>query len=442
MAARSGYRHDMDKKRLEVARLYHRFGFGPRPGEFAKSLADGVALTREKLLTVPTIDAGLSAIPEPQITDLGPRPKPNTPEVVPFAIGIRNQSEKLFLWWLDRMVLGDHGLTERMTWFWHGHWATSISKVNHSLPMYKQNSTFRKNALGDFNQLAQEMLLDGALQYWLDGQDSTVKSPNENLSRELMELFTLGVNRYTEDDVKALARILTGYQVVNSSGTVRFNPKRHDSSAVTLLGTTTVFTGESVINFLVSQQDCQKFISERLWYRFISSSNPMPANFSAVAAFSSRDISSAVKAMAGDPSMQDPKFAQVKSPVEWFASVCRALELTPSQLTTTKQLNNYLSKLGQIPFSPPNVGGWPADEAWLSSASAQYRIAFATWLVKQSSLRGLLEFPESRRLVDSANWLGVAEWSTRTQLALRNSLSNPREFAILALCSPEYVVSA
>jgi hypothetical protein len=132
----------------------------------------------------------------------------------------------------------------------------------------------------------------------------------------------------------------------------------------------------------------------------------------------------------------------VKSPVEWFASACRALELTPSQLTTTKQLNNYLSKLGQIPFSPPNVGGWPADEAWLSSASAQYRIAFATWLVKQSSLRGLLELPQSRRLVDSADWLGVAEWSARTQLALRNSLSDPREFAILAICSPEYVVSA
>jgi hypothetical protein len=88
------------------------------------------------------------------------------------------------------------------------------------------------------------------------------------------------------------------------------------------------------------------------------------------------------------------------------------------------------------------VGGWPADEAWLSSASAQYRIDFATWLVKQSSLRGLLEFSESRRLVESANWLGVGEWSTRTQLALRSSISNPRDFAILALCSPEYVVSA
>jgi uncharacterized protein (DUF1800 family) len=432
----------MDKKRLEIARLYHRFGFGPRPGEFAKSMSEGVVQTREKLLTVPAIDTGLSSIAEPPITDLGPRPKPNTPEVVPFAIGMRNQTERLFLWWLDRMVLGDHGLTERMTWFWHGHWATSISKVNHAMPMYKQNNTFRKHALGNFNQFAQEMLLDGALQYWLDGQESTVKSPNENLSRELMELFTLGVNRYTEDDVKALARILTGYQVVNTSGTVKFNPKRHDSGAVTFLGTTKSFTGEAVIDFLVARQDCQKFIPERLWYRFISSANPMPANFSAVEAFSSRDISSAVKAMAADQSMQDPKFAQVKSPVEWFASACRALELTPSQLTTTSKLNNYLSKLGQIPFSPPSVGGWPADEAWLSSASAQYRIDFATWLVKQSSLRGLLEFSESRRLVESANWLGVGEWSTRTQLALRSSISNPRDFAILALCSPEYVVSA
>jgi uncharacterized protein (DUF1800 family) len=104
-------------------------------------------------------------------------------------------------------------------------------------------------------------------------------------------------------------------------------------------------------------------------------------------------------------------------------------------------LINYLDKLGQVPFLPPNVGGWPAAEAWLSSATAQYRIAFATWLIKQSTLRGLIEIPVSSRVLKSADWLGVAEWSPRTTAALRNSLADPAQFALLALCSPEFIVS-
>ncbi|ASY15342.1 DUF1800 domain-containing protein [Candidatus Planktophila sulfonica] len=432
----------MNTKRMEIARLHQRFGFGPRPGEFAASLKMGVEKSRSALTTIPASDPGADAIAEPVLTDLGPRPKPNSADVVPFALGMRNQSEKLSLWWLDRMALSNHGLSEKMTWFWHGHWATSITKVDYPLTMFKQNQTLRKYALGNFNEMSRAMLNDGALQFWLDGQDSTAKAPNENLARELMELFILGVDRYTEDDVKALAKVLTGYQVVKSNGTVTFNPKRHDSSAVTLLGTNRVFTGESVVDYLVARDDCPKFIAERFWYRFISSTEPMPANFSAVKALSSRNISQGVLAMTNDSALKDARFALVKSPVEWFISACRALELTPSLLEKPAQLNGFLNKLGQIPFSPPNVGGWPAGEAWLSSASAQYRISFATWLVKQSSLRGLLEISEDRRVMQSADWLGVAEWSARTQAALRNSVSNPQEFAVLALCSPEYVVSA
>jgi uncharacterized protein (DUF1800 family) len=95
-----------------------------------------------------------------------------------------------------------------------------------------------------------------------------------------------------------------------------------------------------------------------------------------------------------------------------------------------------------VPFNPPNVGGWPAGGSWLSSATAQYRIAFAAWLIKQSKLRGLLEIPVNSRALKSADWLGVSEWSPRTQSTLRASLSDPAQFALLALCSPEFIVSA
>ena len=432
----------MNAQRLETSRLLNRFGFGPRPGEYAQALKDGVEATRAKVLTVPAVDLGAAKVVVPEITDLGPRPKPNTKEIVPFSIAMRYQIQQMTMWWLDRMAASDHGLTEKMTWFWHGHWATSVQKLNYAMPMYVQNKTLRANCLGNFATMTKAMINDGALQFWLDGQDNTVKAPNENLGRELMELFTLGVGRYTEDDVKNISRSLTGYQVVRSSGAVTINQNRRDKNPVTLLGTTAVFTGDSLSDFLVAREDCATFISERLWYRFISSTEPMPANFSAKKAFASRDISAAVGAMASDSAMRDEKNDLVKAPVEWFIAACRALELTPSALKTPAQLINYLDKLGQVPFSPPNVGGWPAAEAWLSSASAQYRIAFATWLIKQSDLRALKEIPVGSRVLKSADWLGVAEWSPRTHSTLRASLSDPAQFALLALCSPEFIVSA
>jgi len=432
----------MNSQNLEISRLFHRFGFGPRPGEYAQALADGVEVTRTKLLTVPAVDAGLAKVVEPEITDLGPRPKPNTKEIVPFAIAMRYQTQQMVVWWLDRMAQADHGLTEKMTWFWHGHWATSIEKLNYALPMFKQNKTLRTYCLGNFKDMTRAMINDGALQFWLDGQDSTVKAPNENLGRELMELFTLGVGRYTEDDVKNISRALTGYQVARSSGTVTINQNRRDKNPVTLLGTTAVFTGDSLADFLVARDDSAKFIAERLWYRFVSSTEDMPDSFTAKNAFANRDISAAVAAMARDAAMRDEKYALVKSPVEWFIAACRALELTPSALKTPAQMINFLEKLGQVPFSPPNVGGWPAGEAWLSSATAQYRISFATWLIKQSELRILKSLTPAQRLQQSANWLGVPEWSPRTKAALRDAQADPAQFALLALCSPEYIVSA
>lgn len=432
----------MNAQRLETSRLFNRFGFGPRPGEYARALKDGLAKTRTHLLSVPAVDAGAASVVEPEITDLGKRPAPNTKEVVPFAIAMRFQIQQMTLWWLDRMALSDNGLTEKMTWFWHGHWATSLQKVDYALPMFKQNKTLRTHALGNFNAMTKAMLNDGALQYWLDGQNSMVKAPNENLGRELMELFVLGVNRYTEEDVKNISRVLTGYQVVLSNGEVSINQNRRDKNPVSLLGTTGVFTGDTLSDFLTARDDAATFIAERLWYRFISSTEDMPASFSAKNAFASREISAAVNAMANDSAMRDEKYAMVKSPVEWFIAACRALELTPSQLTTPAQLINHLEKLGQKPFYPPNVGGWPAGEAWLSSATAQYRIAFATWLIKQSQLKALNEIPADSRVLKSADWLGVAEWSPRTQAALRRSIGDPQQFALLALCSPEYIVSA
>ena len=432
----------MENDRLEIARLYHRFGFGPRPGEFKTALNNGLSATKAKFLSVPTIDLGAAQVAEPNITNLGTRPDQKTNELIEFNIALRQQVKDLPLWWLDRMALSDHALTERMTWFWHGHWATAIGKLNHAYPMYLQNQTLRKYALGNFGEMTAAMLNDGALQFWLDGGENTVKSPNENLARELMELFTLGVNRYTETDVRELSRALTGYQIERSSGKVTFNAKRYDSNIKTILGSSTTFNGNSAAAHLVAQKDTAKFIAERFWYRFISSQIELPSDNSLEKSFETRDISKLVGALTDSKILNNPSYSIVKPPVEWFVGVARYLKLTPSALKTPAQLLAYLDRLAQVPFNPPNVGGWPTDEAWLSSASAQYRIQFAAWLIKQADLSALAAIAPNKRIAWLQDELGVLTFSARTRLALDGVKGTPAQLLQLAICSPEYVVSA
>ena len=428
----------MDLQRLEIARLFHRTGFGPKPGEFAAALSAGVASTRSKVLSPPST---VSFVTPPALTDLGPRPAPNSSAVVDFSQQLRYQNQQLFLWWLDEMVTSPHTLQEKMTWFWHGHWATSIGKVNYALPMFNQNVTMRKFALGNFKDFAKAMFSDGALQVWLDGQENTVKAPNENFSREMMELFTLGVNRYTETDVKELARAFTGYQVSRSSGVVTFNARRRDAAAVTVLGKTAVMSPEEVIDHLVSQDNSALFIAERIWYRFVSSQEPLPQNHPMVKAFANRDLSALMNSLIESSAFSQEKNSMVKSPIEWFVGLCRALAITPSQLPSPTKLYNYLEMLSQVPFSPPNVGGWPADQAWLSSASAQFRVSFATSIIGQANLDELTAISLVKRPAYLADLLGVVEWSTRTSYAMRAVRDNPQKLLVIAACSPEYVVS-
>jgi uncharacterized protein (DUF1800 family) len=431
----------MDLERMEIARLYHRFGLGPKPGEFAQAIKAGIPATREALLNAPAVDTGANSVAEPTLTDLGAFPPNGSSARMDFQREMQRQRQALALWWLDRMAASDHGLTERMTWFWHGHWATSIGKVEYALPMYLQNKTLRSKALGDFATMSRAMIVDGALQYWLDGGNSTVAAPNENLAREFMELFALGVNRYLEIDVKAVARALTGYKVVRSNGAVTFNAKSHDFATLTFLGTSGMYDAINVSDYIVSRDDCAKFIAERIWYRFISDSQPLPDGNSIHNAFAQHDILAAIKSAATDGQLSDPQYSLVKSPLEWFISVCRALRIIPSQLTKAGQVLSYLDKLGQIPFVPPNVGGWPAGEAWLNAASAQYRLQFAEFLLTQGDLSPLKKIPEAGRYTLLGDLLAVPAWSFRTERVLRDVSNDPVRMFLLAVNSPEYLVS-
>lgn len=425
--------------RLVLSRLINRFGFGPKPGEYAQLLGMGVSAATSFIVTPRISDPGLAKVAMPDFPDRGSFPTAGTPERVTFEMNQRSDRINLELWWLDRMVLADHGLIERMTWFWHGHWATSLGKVAYARPMKLQNETLRKFALGNFKDMAQAMVVDPALMYWLDAGTNIKTAPNENLARELMELFTLGVGHYSEEDVKAVARGLTGYTVDRTAATYSFLPKRHDETAFTILGRTQSWDATSIINTLVAQSANQSFIADRLWFRFMSTAIPTPSDIST--SFAGREILPTIQKIASYTSSDDPLMSQVRSPVEWFVAVCRALKITPSTAQNRAQIINYLDMLGQYPFNPPNVGGWPYDEAWLNIASTQYRIGFAAFLVAQgdtSPIHGLKGLTMENALTD---WLGIPEFSTRTKAVIRGSGLTTAQIVSLALCSPEYVVN-
>jgi uncharacterized protein (DUF1800 family) len=425
------------EQRLATSRLIHRFNFGPKPGQYEELLGRGLAATQATVLEHGLADGGLDSVGTLHLANLGPIPNENSAGFDKFWNEIYANQATLTSWWLDRMYASDYPLGERMTWFWHGHWATAISKVIYPLPMLKQNNTLRTHALGDFRDMARAMVTDGALNYWLDNEENYVTSPNENLARELMELMTLGVNKFTEDDVKAAARALTGYETNIPTGAVGFNASQHFDKPVTILGTTARLNAESLVALIVSKQENAKFITDRMWFRFVSGSTSPPTSLTE--SFATRDIDSLVSALVHCPAWTSPTNSLVKSPVEWFVGACRALNVRPSRMNAGAT-QWELSQMGQIPFNPPNVGGWPYGQAWLSGVAFQYRFQLASSIVQVGDLAPL-KVPKSKMLQACADWLGVAEWSRRTASTLTSVTSTPSELAMAALLSPEYVVS-
>lgn len=423
--------------RALIARYFQRLAFGPKPGQFSEALRNGAPKTLNNILT----STPNSPIAMPVFETLGPQPKAGAINRASWGLKMQAQRNQLVLWWLDQMVAVDNPFQERMVWFWHGHWATSLDKVIYANAMLQQNKIFRNYGLGNYKTFARQMIMDGALQYWLDNNSNTVKAPNENLARELMELFTLGVSRYTEDDIKQAAKALTGYSLDRESGVVIFNPQKHDTSQQTILGRTQNFDGLSLVDYLVDQDNCGNFIAERLWFRFISDENPLPDK-SIQLAFKDRELNKAVTAMANHSGMSDEKNSMVKPPLEWFVAACRALNVLPSSIGKPETVLSFLEKIAQKPFYPPNVGGWPAGEIWLTAANAQYRLTLAQLIVSNGDITPISNLPAYSRVAALADFLGVDQWSSRTKLALVASQSNPSQLIITALCAPEYLVSA
>ena len=436
--------------RAPLAHLLRRATFGPTAEEVDAAERAGIEATRAALVRPSGADAAALAPPPPAF---GADPtarltRDSTREERQKARQERQQQLQATVhWWVDRMVAADHQLTEKLVFFWHGHWATSAQKVRSARLMLAQQQAFRDHGRGDFGALAGAMVRDPALIVWLDGQRNTRKAPNENLARELMELFTLGIGNYTEADVKEGARALTGWTVDRATGVAKLMPRRHDDGAKTILGVSGTFDAGAYADLLVRQPASATFLANRLWFRF-AAGTPAPAETVArlTAAYGAgRDVTALLGALFADPEFAGAAGQLVKQPVEWAVGAMRQLGIRPSALPEQqrKQLVGGLGGLDQVPLRPPSVGGWPAGAAWLTTSSLQVRLRMADLLAARAPepvVDRVAAAPKTGRVEALARLLVVDAWTDRTRKVLAEAAGQPRRLIALGLASPEYTV--
>jgi len=293
-----------------------------------------------------------------------------------------------------------------MTLFWHNHFVSSIQKVKSPFLMLKQNDLFRKQGLGSFVDLVESILKDPAMLLYLDNNNNKKQAPNENLARELLELFTLGEGNYTELDVKEIARALTGASVKKRTGEYVFRPNWHDNGEKTIFGETGNFSVEDLAALIVSQEACAPFIVSKLWRYFIDEAidDSEIERLSLIFKEADYDLKVLVKAIFLTDAFWLSNGKTIKSPVHLIIGTYRQFELT--ELTLNKWVF-FTKNMGQLLFSPPNVKGWPGGKAWYSSAAIFYRELFINrflkWhksLVLEASAEVLLATSPVARLPD------------------------------------------
>lgn len=433
----------MRDERLMTARVLHRWSFGPRPGQFADALTIGAVGTAAELLmsTNPTnaqLDATRTPVPVFERVN-----KFTAPDRQAAILRRSQQQRELTVWWLDRMTTTQQPIVERMTWFWHGHWATSISKVQDPRLMLRQNETLRATALGDFREQTRAMLRDPAMLIWLDGTGNRKGQPNENLGREFLELFSMGVGNYLEADVREAARALTGWRIDLDTVTSSFDPKIFDADDKTILGVRRNFDLDALVDHVLSQPATPRFLARRIWLRHVSENPPTEAELLPLlgSIALTPELQRLVTIAVNDTAESSAQRPLAKSPVPWLIGVLRSLDITVGELDVAEQkrIIRQLYAMGQVPFVPPSVAGWPMGSTWFTSTSAQARLNLSLILMKHARLGWLAKVKPAQRPTVLADHLGVASWSTNTNDVLAAKQNTAADAYVLAINAPDYV---
>lgn len=290
-------------------------------------------------------------------------------------------------WWVKHLLATKSPFLERMTLFWHNHFPSSISKTMQASMLYDQNLLLRKHALGNFRDMLFAVSKDPAMLLYLDGYISTKDEPNENFARELLELFTLGLGNYSENDMREAARAFTGWGIDDRSGRFINRQNDHDNGTKTFLGKRGNLKGEDILNRLLAHPRTAETIAEKMWHEFISVSRPdkrITKQWANRFRGSNYDIATLLKAVLNSDVFwaKHNQGALIKSPVDLTIGTLRALPY--SIQSHRNNLAHSLSIMGQELFNHPSVKGWSGGKDWVSSQSLLRRNSILTSLARGS----------------------------------------------------------
>lgn len=364
----------------EDARLSHllrRAAFGCKAQEWKHWSSLGVKGTLKALLDYDSIP---DKIPELPMDPMG-------------GLVISNDRGSLERYWLYRFTDGSRPMEEVMTLFWHGHFATSDYKVQNPSIEYRQNRLFRKHALGNFREMLGEIATDPAMLVWLDGNNSTRRAPNENFSRELLELFTMGVHGgYSEHDVKEGAKAFTGWNYNSDRFQTSFNAKNFNDGPKEYLGHKGTFNLGESLDIVAAHPSTAKFISQKLYEYFVCDNPPQEEldRLSAIYFKSGYSIKEVVRGVLTSPHFYSDEavYSRIKAPVQFAVALIKTLDVP---YTWIQDMQRYTENMGQQLYNPPNVKGWRTGQNWINTNTMTARLNFARHSVDQLRYRGLVK---------------------------------------------------
>ena len=363
-----------------IKHLYNRAGFGLSPAEWKKRQSKSPAKELERLIRESKTFEPLKVVGGPAASpaNMSKEDRKAFRQAQRQLIGDLNQS------WMHRMGSGKGALRERMTLFWHGHFACRIKSVYASQQL---NHVLRAHAFGNFRDMLLAVSRSPAMLQFLNNQQNRKAHPNENFAREVMELFTLGQGKYTENDIKEAARAFTGWGF-NKEGDFVFRKRQHDEGQKTFLGLKGNLGGEDIIDRILKEKDCARFLCRKMYRYFVSPQ----VNEEAVEALalkfydSNYELLPLIRELFNSEAFlaESSIGARIKSPVDLITGLMRQLDLG---FENKRPLLALEKVLGQVLFQPPNVAGWPGNTYWIDSSRMMARMSLPSFLLDDAEFR-------------------------------------------------------
>jgi uncharacterized protein (DUF1800 family) len=407
-------------EREKCAHLLRRFGFGASEAELNYYLQGGLDGAIKKLLNPNQVEEVFSIKREALANDKGVL-----------------QMQKAGSHWVALMLMTRRPLVEKMTLFWHNHFATGADKVTGSTLMGNQNDIFREYALGNFSELIMNVSKDAAMLFYLDGQENIKGHANENFAREIMELFTIGVGNYSEKDVQEAARAFTGWSYRGNNKARKgkgaefiFKPALHDTGNKTVLGKTGNLNGEDVITMLCAMPRTAEFLTEKIWRWFVYDQPSAETLKPFVKTFFDSGLNISVlleTIMRSDEFYSERSYRKlIKNPADFTISVLRSLgvgesmareigKMPEDEIMTKNKIgiadNAYrtMKSQGLWLLYPPDVSGWKPGNAWISTATVVERIGWSSRLVGVAAKDNAPKYPFYNLFTDDTTPFGIAK---------------------------------